>query len=61
MDGTILSTGGFAAASSLLFPILFPRVEAIDTTFGQRLSIWAAAIQGFSPILSSGWGLRHIR
>ena len=54
--GLFLALAVFAAASSLLFPILFPRVEAIDTTFGQRLSIWAAAIQGIQshPIFGMG-------
>ena len=51
-----LTFAGLAAIFSLLFPILFPRVEAIDSTFGQRLSIWSAAIQGIQSHLLFGMG-----
>ena len=44
--GLLLGVAALFALSSLLFPMIFPRVEAIDTTFGQRLSVWAAAIEG---------------
>lgn len=44
------------AALSLFVPELFPRVEAIDHTFGQRLSIWQTAIKGIEqhPLLGQG-------
>lgn len=51
-----LAVAAVAAVSSLLFPILFPRVEAIDSTFGQRLSIWSAAVQGIRSHLLFGMG-----
>lgn len=51
----------FAAASFLtigvIFPSIFPRgLEAIDSTCGQRLSIWTTAIKGIArhPIFGTG-------
>ena len=41
----------------LVFPSIFPRgMEAIDSTYSQRLSIWATAIKGISlhPVLGTG-------
>lgn len=54
--GFFLAAAAFFALASLLVPAIFPRVESIDTTFGQRLSIWAAAVQGIRshPLLGMG-------
>lgn len=54
--GVFLGAALFFVAASLLFPSIFPRVEAIDTTLGQRLSIWGAAVQGIQqhPLLGMG-------
>lgn len=49
-----------AAVSFLLlsfaFPAAFPRIEAIDSTFGQRLSVWVGSIRGIQqhPLLGQG-------
>ena len=37
-----------AAAAALItyFPVLFPRVENVDTAWDQRFSIWITALHG---------------
>lgn len=42
-----LLSAAFCGLLCLAFPELYPRLDAVDTTFGYRLSIWKASIKGF--------------
>ncbi len=54
--GLVLLAAVFISVS-LIFPSIFPRgLEAIDSTFGQRISIWTTAVKGIvrHPFLGTG-------
>ena len=54
--GMVLLAAAFISVS-LVFPFIFPRgLEAIDSTFGQRISIWTTAVRGIArhPFLGTG-------
>lgn len=54
--GLVLLAAAFISVS-LIFPSIFPRgLEAIDSTCGQRISIWTTAIKGIvrHPFLGTG-------
>ncbi len=42
-----LISAAFCGLLCLVFPELYPRLDAVDVTFGYRLSIWKASIKGF--------------
>lgn len=42
--------------ANFIYPLLIPRVESIDISFGQRFSIWETALKGIrqNPLLGQG-------
>ena len=53
--GAVLTFAVFA----LMFPEIFPRVDMIDHTMGQRLDIWQVALRGIqeTPLFGQSRGL----
>lgn len=52
----LVGTAGLFLAASLAFPEIFPRVDMIDHTMGQRLDIWGVTLKGIeeTPLFGQG-------